>query len=184
MYIYILILSLSKRCSRSSIAIYLSRGLLVSVNSSGQVHSTYRVRWTKRQSSFKMPRPYADVLRWKMIYTLFLWEKLWGNSLTIICLSENCFPDRCHLFEHAGWCEALLSWSTNWEQLGAFPHKDYIMDCILRTPQIQLHEIGNHIINSTGSAFGAQTLRRAVLRIGIKCNEISRSCFQFCKLYI
>ena len=29
---------------------------------------------------------------------------------------------------------------------------------ISTTPQIQLHEIGNHIINFIGSAFGAETL--------------------------
>jgi hypothetical protein len=40
-----------------------------------------------------------------------------------------------------------------------FPHEEYIvMDCLLRTPQIQLHEIANHISNATGLAFGPRTL--------------------------
>ena len=44
-----------------------------------------------------------------------------------------------------------------------FPHEEYnIMNCKLRTPQIQLHEIENHIINSTGSTFGAETLCRDI----------------------
>ena len=49
-----------------------------------------------------------------------------------------------------------------------FPHEEYIiMDCILRTPQIQLHEIGNHIINSTGCAFGAETYYIIILSLYI-----------------
>ncbi len=40
-----------------------------------------------------------------------------------------------------------------------FPHEEYvIIDCLLRTPQIQLNEIASHIISATGSAFGPETL--------------------------
>ena len=41
------------------------------------------------------------------------------------------------------------------------------MDCLLRSPQMQLHEIANHISNATGSAFGPRTLCRAMYRLGI-----------------
>ena len=44
-----------------------------------------------------------------------------------------------------------------------FEHEEYIlMECILQTPQIQLHEIANHIFNASGSAFSPQTLCRAM----------------------
>ena len=41
------------------------------------------------------------------------------------------------------------------------------MDCLLRSPQMQLHEMANHISNATGSAFGPRRLCRAVYRFGI-----------------
>ena len=50
-----------------------------------------------------------------------------------------------------------------------FPHEEYIiMDCLLRSLQMQLHEIANCISNATGSVFGPRTLQcRAVYRLGI-----------------
>ena len=46
------------------------------------------------------------------------------------------------------------------------------MDCLLRSPQMQLHEIANHISNATGSAFGPRTLCRAVYRLGITRKKV------------
>ena len=55
-----------------------------------------------------------------------------------------------------------------------FPHAEYIiMDCLLRTPQIQLSEIANYITNTTGSAFGPQTLCRAIYRLGITRKKVN-----------
>ena len=42
-----------------------------------------------------------------------------------------------------------------------------IMDCILRTPQIRLHEIANYITSATGSSFRPQTLCHAVHMLGM-----------------
>ena len=54
-----------------------------------------------------------------------------------------------------------------------FPHGEYIiMDCLLRSPQMELHEIANHISNATGSAFGLRTLCRAVYRLGITRKKV------------
>ena len=62
-----------------------------------------------------------------------------------------------------------------------FEHEEYIlMECILQTPQIQLHEIANHIFNASGSAFSPQTLCRAMYRLGIT-RKVSRS--QEAKIY-
>ena len=55
------------------------------------------------------------------------------------------------------------------------------MECILQTPQIQLHEIANHIFNASGSAFSPQTLCRAMYRLGITRKKVSRS--QEAKIY-
>ena len=112
------------------------------------------------------------------ISAYFLWEKLWGNSLTIICLSENCFADVA-TFLNAGdvkpYCLCRPTGSVT-----LFPHEVYIItDCIFRTAQIQLHEIENHIMNSTGSAFGAETLCRAVHKLGITRKKVSRHASNF-----
>jgi transposase len=54
-----------------------------------------------------------------------------------------------------------------------FPHEEYIiMDCILQTPEIQLNEIANHIVKTTGSAFGPRTLCRALYRLGITRKKV------------
>ena len=55
-----------------------------------------------------------------------------------------------------------------------FPHEeDIIMDCLLRSPQMQLHEIANYVSNATGSAFGPRTLQcRAVYRLGITRKKV------------
>ena len=54
-----------------------------------------------------------------------------------------------------------------------FPHEDYIiMDYLLCSPQMQLHEIANHVSNATGSAFGPRTLCRAVYRLRITRKKV------------
>ena len=53
------------------------------------------------------------------------------------------------------------------------PHEEFIiMDSILRTPQIQLYEIANQIINATGSEFGVEILCRAVFRLEITRRKV------------
>ena len=53
------------------------------------------------------------------------------------------------------------------------PHEEYIiMDCVLEMPQIQLHEIANHVLNATGSAFGPETLCRAVHRLRLTRKKV------------
>ena len=42
-----------------------------------------------------------------------------------------------------------------------------IMDCILRTTRIRLHEIANYITSATGSSFRPQTLCHAVHMLGM-----------------
>ena len=43
-----------------------------------------------------------------------------------------------------------------------FPHEEYVLiDCLLRMPQIQLHEIENFIFDATGSSFGLPTSLRS-----------------------
>ena len=56
-----------------------------------------------------------------------------------------------------------------------------LMECILQTPQIQLHEIANHIFNASVSAFSPQTSCRAMYRLGITRKKVSRS--QEAKIY-
>ena len=52
--------------------------------------------------------------------------------------------------------------------VSSFDHEEYIIvDCILRTPQIQLHEIANYITSATGSSSSPQTLCQAVHRLGM-----------------
>ena len=46
------------------------------------------------------------------------------------------------------------------------------MDYVLRTPQIQLHEIANHVLNATGSSFGLETLCHAVHRLGLTRKKV------------
>ncbi|CAB4024257.1 Hypothetical predicted protein [Paramuricea clavata] len=52
------------------------------------------------------------------------------------------------------------------------------MDCILRNPQMQLHEVADNIANVTGSAFGPETLCRALYRLGITRKKIQRVALQ------
>jgi transposase len=63
-----------------------------------------------------------------------------------------------------------------------FPHEEYIiMDCILQTPEIQLNEIANHIVKTTGSAFGPRTLCRALYRLGITRKKVLVAIYTFKK---
>ena len=63
-----------------------------------------------------------------------------------------------------------------------FEHEEYIlMECILQAPQIQLHEIDNHIFNATGSVFSPQTLCTTIYRLGITRKKVSHS--QEVKIY-
>ncbi len=106
-----------------------------------------------------MPRPYSEGLRWRQLFyersypeiasQLFVYPETvcWT---TLVLNTGNVKP--CNLDRPTG-SVILVS------------HEEYIiMDCVLRTPQIQLNEIANQALNATGSAFGPETLCRSVHR--------------------
>lgn len=47
------------------------------------------------------------------------------------------------------------------------------MDSILKKPYIQLHEIVNKFINSTGSAFSVETLCKTIHKLGITRKKVT-----------
>ena len=116
---------------------------------------------------FKMPRPYSDDLRWRMVYQRLFFEKSHEEIALQLFVSPKALYRTISTFLNTGNVKPCrLGCPTG--SITLFPHEEYIiMDCLLRSPQVQLHEMANHISNATGSAFGPRRLCRAVYRLGI-----------------
>ena len=57
--------------------------------------------------------------------------------------------------------------------ISLFQHEVYmIMDFVLRTPQIELKELANNILNMIGSAFSDETMCKAVHRLGVTRKKV------------
>ncbi len=120
----------------------------------------------------KMPKPYSDDLRWRMIYQRLFYERSYEEIASQLFVCPKTVYRTIRKFLNTSDVKSSpLGRPTG--SVTLFPHEEYIiMDCILRTPQIQLHEIANHIFNVTGSAFGPETLCRAVYRLGITRQKV------------
>ena len=120
-----------------------------------------------------MPRPYSDDLRWRMVYQKLFFEKSYEKVHCNYLLVQRLCIGRLARFLNTGDVKPCrLGRPTG--SITLFPHEEYIiMDCLLRSPQMQLHEIANYISNATGSAFGPRTLQcRAVYRLGITRKKV------------
>ena len=122
-----------------------------------------------------MPRPYSDDLRCRMVYQRLFYEKSYEEIALQVFVCPKTGYRTIRTFLNTGDVKPCrLGRPTG--SITLFPHEEYIiMDCLLRTPQIQLHEIANHISNATGSAFGPRTLCRAVYRLGITRKKVNTS---------
>ena len=119
-----------------------------------------------------MPKPYSDDLRWGIIYQWIFYEKSCDKIALQIYVSPNTVYRAIRNFLDTVVVKHVpLGRPTG--SITLFPHKEYIiMDCLLRIPQMQLHEIANHIFTATGSAFGPETLCQAVYRLRMMCKKV------------
>ena len=123
----------------------------------------------------KMPRPYSDDLRWKMVYQKLFYEKSYEEIALQLFVCPKTVYRTIRTFLNTGDVKPCRLGRPTLS-ITLFPHEEYIiMDCLLRTPQMQLHKIANHISNATGSAFGPRTLCRAVYRLGITRKKVNTS---------
>ena len=120
----------------------------------------------------KMPRPYSDDLRWRMIYQRIFYQRSYVEIASQLFVCPKTVYRTVRTFMHTGDVKhCRLGRPTS--SITLCPHEEYIiMDCILREPQIQLNEIANHISNTTASAFGPETLSRAIYRLGLTCKKV------------
>ncbi len=120
----------------------------------------------------KMPRPYSDDLRWKMIYQRLFYGRSYEEIALQLFVSSRTVYRTVSTFMNTGDVKPCRLGRPS-GSITLFPHEEYIiMDCILQTPEIQLNEIANHIVKTTGSAFGPRTLCRALYRLGITRKKV------------
>ena len=120
----------------------------------------------------KMPKPYSDDLRWRIVYQRLFYERSYEEIATQLFVCPKTVYRTIRKFLNTGGVKSMPL-GRPFGSVTLFPHEEYIiMDCLLRTPQIQLREIANNIFNATGSAFGAETLYRAVYRLGITRKKV------------
>jgi transposase len=97
-----------------------------------------------------MPRPYSDDLRWRMVYQKPFYEKSYEEIALQLFVCPKTVYRTIRTFLNTGDVKPCRPGRPT-GSITLFPHEEYIiMDCLLRTPQIQLHEIENHISNATG----------------------------------
>ena len=122
-----------------------------------------------------MPRPFLDDLRWRMIFQRIFYLRMYDEIATQLFVSSKTVYRTCTTFFNTGDVKpCCFGWPTG--SVTLFPHEEYIiMDSILQTPQIQLNEIADHIVDSTGSVFSAETLCKAVYGLGITRKKVSNA---------
>ena len=120
-----------------------------------------------------MPRPYADDLRWRMVFQHKLYQRTYENIASDLFVCRKTVQRTCRTFYNTGDVRACrVGRPTGSTTL--FPHEEYIiMDAILKKSNIQLHEIVNKIVNSTGSAFSVETLCRTIHKLGITRKKVT-----------
>ena len=122
-----------------------------------------------------MPRPYSDDLRWRMVYQQFFYQRSYDEIASQLFVCPKTVYRTIRTFLNTGDVKPCRL-GRPFQSVTLFEHEEYILvECILQTPQIQLHEIANHIFNATGSAFSPQTLCRTMYRLGITRKKVSRS---------
>ena len=120
-----------------------------------------------------MPRPFSDDLRWRMIFQRIFYQRTYDEIATQLFVSSKTVQRTCITFFNTGDVKPCC-FGRPTGSVTLFFHEEYIiMDSILQTPQIQLNEIADLIINSTGSAFSAETLCKAIYRLGITRKKVS-----------
>ena len=126
-------------------------------------------------STFKMPRQFSDDLRWRMIFQRIFYRRMYDEIATQLFVSSKTVYRTCTTFFNTGDVKPCC-FGRPTGSVTLFLHEEYIiMDSILQTPQIQLNVIADHIINSTGSVFSAETLCKAVYRLGITRKKVSNA---------
>ena len=120
-----------------------------------------------------MPAPYSDDLRWRMIYQRLFYDRRDDEIASQLFVSPRTVMRTFQTFLNTGDVKPCrFGRPTGCVIL--CPHEEYIiMDCLLRMPQTQLHEIANYILDATRSSFGPETLCRAVYRLGITRKKVS-----------
>ena len=140
---------------------------------------TLRVSWRSISvASFPtMPRPYLADLRWRMVYQRLFYQKSFDEIASQLFVCPKTVYRTIRTFLNTGDVKPCRLGRPS-GSVTLFEHEEYIlMECILQTPKIQLHEIANHISNTTGSSFSPQTLCRTMYRLGITRKKVSCSYF-------
>ncbi len=144
------------------------------------MYASTRVRFyraCKLRVLSNMPRPYSDDLRWRMVYQRVFYQRSYDEIASQLFVCPKTVYRTIRTFLNTGNVKSCRLGRPS-GSVTLFEHEEYIlMEFILQTPQIQLHEMANHISNATGSAFSPQTLCRTVYRLGITRNKVSRSHF-------
>ena len=120
-----------------------------------------------------MPAPYSNDLRWRMIFQRIFFQRTYAEVSSQLFVSPKTVYHTYKTFVNTGDvkpCSLGRPKDTN----TFFPHEEYIiMDFALRMPQMQLVELANCILNTTGSAFSDETLCKAVYRLGMTRKKVS-----------
>ena len=109
-----------------------------------------------------MQRPYSNDLPLRMVYQRLFYQRSYHEIVSQLFVCPKTAYRTIRTFLNTGDVKPCRLGRPS-GSVTLFEHEEYIlMECILQTPQIQLHEMANHIFNASGSAFSQQTLCRAM----------------------
>ena len=116
------------------------------------------VRLTSELEYVKRPRPYSEDLRWRMVFQRLFYERSYAEIASWLFVRAETVQRTVSNFLNTGDVKPYNMGRPS-GSVTLIPHEEYIiMDCVLEMPQIQLHEIANHVLNAAGSAFGPETV--------------------------
>ena len=114
-----------------------------------------------------MSRPYsAHDLRWRMVYQRLFYQRRYKEIASQLFVCPKTVY-RTITFLNSGDVKPYRLGRRTEARVYSIMKGLSIMDCILRTSQIRLHEIANYITSATGSSFRPQTLCHAVHMLGM-----------------
>lgn len=128
-----------------------------------------------------MPKAYSEDLRWRVIWLHFLQNKSVKDISKQLYLSESSIERYIHLFNRTG------DIAPKSQRHGPLPamrefEKVILLQTLLNTPNLYLHEVQEELHDITGSLYDYATICHAIKRLGLSRKKMRHLAIHRCEL--
>ena len=137
----------------------------------------YNTLFTRYVRIRKMPQPYSDDLRWRLVWLKLFYGMSNVDISTTLFVSPKTVSRIYRLFMTTGNVTSPKVFGRPKGTTTLYEHEELIIcEILLRQPTIHLKEIAYEIENTTGTRFPVESLCRTVHRLGFTMKKVSFNC--------